>query len=290
MAILYSQIYTTATPLVILMNVRTQPILATAIAALIALTSPATQAADTTPRQGIKQPNAKANDAEAPPDDANKTEATDQEKEAKGEAKEKEPIAPRHDPLRKRFLEGKLAFWFKDYTKAKTIWEALSKENYAEADATLAWMYHEGIGVPQDYKQAAEWYRRAAEQGIVTAQTNLGVFYENGWGVEQDYKQAAEWYSKAATLGYEHANYNLALLYLDGKGVEKNRELAINLLFLAYRFGIADAKDVLESIGVTVNEEETIKHTTPASAPAQPGAQSNDPAENDKPVIMRHNR
>lgn len=263
------------------MKVLSQAILISALATLIGLTSTASAAEPSTTASSPAKP---ANATEAKPDDSGKPANPLESDSAK-----KEPLAPRQDPLRKRFLEGKLAFWFKDYAKAKTIWEALSKDGFAEADATLAWMHHEGIGVPQDYKQAAEWYRRAAEHGIVTAQTNLGVFYENGWGVEQDYAKAAEWYAKAATQGYEHANYNLALLYLEGKGVEKNREMAINMLFMAYRFGLKDAKEVLESLGVKVTEEEVIKHTTPASAP-KTDAQDSDPTEQDKPVLMRHSR
>jgi len=48
-------------------------------------------------------------------------------------------------------------------------------------------MYNEGLGVPQDYKEAVRLYRLAAEQGHAEAQYNLGQMYRQGLGVPQDY-------------------------------------------------------------------------------------------------------
>ena len=44
-------------------------------------------------------------------------------------------------------------------------------------------MYHNGQGVPQDYKEAMKWYRLAADQGDAWAQNALGLMYESGQGV-----------------------------------------------------------------------------------------------------------
>jgi len=43
---------------------------------------------------------------------------------------------------------------------------------------------------------------KKAEQGNAFAQYNLGWMYANGQGVTQDYKQAVGWYTKAAGQGY----------------------------------------------------------------------------------------
>lgn len=47
---------------------------------------------------------------------------------------------------------------------------ALSKvhgaRRLAEAQFNLGIMYHNGLGVPQDYAQAVAWYRKAAAQGF----------------------------------------------------------------------------------------------------------------------------
>ena len=60
-------------------------------------------------------------------------------------------------------------------------------------------MYANGLGVPQDYKEAVRWYQAAAEQGNADAQNNLGFMYDNGWGVPQDYIHAFMWYSLATS-------------------------------------------------------------------------------------------
>lgn len=69
------------------------------------------------------------------------------------------------------------------------------------AQYSLAVMYHNGKGVPQDYKAAVKWYRKAAEQGYAFAQLNLGVMYYKGQGVPQDYKAAYAWFNIAAAQG-----------------------------------------------------------------------------------------
>jgi len=50
-------------------------------------------------------------------------------------------------------------------------------------------MYHDGQGVPQDFKVAVCWYTKAAEQGAAGAQYNPGLMYHNGKGVPQDSKE-----------------------------------------------------------------------------------------------------
>jgi hypothetical protein len=45
---------------------------------------------------------------------------------------------------------------------------------YAYAQNSLGFMYHQGKGVQQDYKQAAAWLRKVAEQGHAIAQCSLG--------------------------------------------------------------------------------------------------------------------
>ena len=42
------------------------------------------------------------------------------------------------------------------------------------AQQALAYMYHDGKGVPQNYKAEVRWYTLAATQGVAEAQANLG--------------------------------------------------------------------------------------------------------------------
>ena len=65
----------------------------------------------------------------------------------------------------------------------------------------LGYLYENGKGVPQDYKEALKWFRLAAEQGVTEAQFGLGLMYAHGRGVPQDVKEALKWYRLAAEKG-----------------------------------------------------------------------------------------
>jgi len=69
------------------------------------------------------------------------------------------------------------------------------------AQNRVGWMFANGEGVPQDYKEAAKWFTKAAEQGYALAQLCLGICYAEGLGVEQNYKQAGYWGRKANEQG-----------------------------------------------------------------------------------------
>jgi hypothetical protein len=66
-------------------------------------------------------------------------------------------------------------------------------------------MYHDGRGVPQDYKKTFEWFTKAAEQGNALAQLALGFMYHDGIGLPQDYVQAYKWFNLAAAQDNEDA-------------------------------------------------------------------------------------
>jgi TPR repeat protein len=105
----------------------------------------------------------------------------------------------------------------------------------------LGWMYAEGRGVPQNYKEAIYWYAKAANQGDASAQFNLGMMYDNGEGVAQDHKQAAHWYAKAAEQGIAVAQYNLGMMYDRGEGVIQDFKQAYLWFSLAAAQGLENA-------------------------------------------------
>jgi uncharacterized protein len=49
--------------------------------------------------------------------------------------------------------------------------------------------------------EAARWYRKAAELGKSLAMTSLAEMYENGDGVPQDTAEAERWRKAAASAG-----------------------------------------------------------------------------------------
>ena len=84
-----------------------------------------------------------------------------------------------------------------DYGTALQEWRPLAEQGDAGAQLNLGYMYDNGYGVPQDYKEAVKWYLRAAEQGSDRAQYNLGLMYDVGYGVPQDFVRAHMWYDIA---------------------------------------------------------------------------------------------
>jgi len=81
-----------------------------------------------------------------------------------------------------------------------------AEQGNPKAQLDLGSMYHEGKGVPQDYRAAVDWYRKAAEQGLPQAQFNLGIMYYGGRGAPQDFVQAYRWLSLATAQGNEGAS------------------------------------------------------------------------------------
>lgn len=90
------------------------------------------------------------------------------------------------------------------------------------AQCTLGYRYHDGVGAPQDFKEAAKWYTKAAEQGHVFAQLLLGKMYYGGTEIPQNYEEAAKWYIKAAEQGNVSAQITMGKMYYLGNGVPKD--------------------------------------------------------------------
>ena len=75
--------------------------------------------------------------------------------------------------------------------------------------------FNKGLTAAQsgDFATALKEWKPLAEEGNAVAQNNLGLMYHNGWGVPQDYKEAVYWYRLAVEQGYAIAQYNLGLMY-----------------------------------------------------------------------------
>ena len=113
-----------------------------------------------------------------------------------------------------------------DYATALQEWTPLAEQGNVTAQYYLGFMYDNGLGVIQDYKEAAKWYKLSAEQGTAEAQYNLGVMYSNGEGVIQDYEEAVKWYKLSAEQGVAEAQYNLGRTYALGQGVPQDYTIA----------------------------------------------------------------
>lgn len=83
------------------------------------------------------------------------------------------------------------------------------------AQAALATMYNDGLGLRQNYVEAAKWMRKAADQGMAEAQIEMGKAYLEGKGVRQNYTISKEYFGKACDSGdnrgcQEYAKLNKA--------------------------------------------------------------------------------
>ena len=67
--------------------------------------------------------------------------------------------------------EAHAAYERGDYATALSELRPLANQGNAFAQGRLAWLYHMGLGVPQDYTEALKWYRKAVEQNEAEAQT-----------------------------------------------------------------------------------------------------------------------
>lgn len=114
-----------------------------------------------------------------------------------------------------------------EHKKAAELWTPLANQGDRFAQFSLATLYHEGKGVPQDNVKATHWFRAAAEQGLAPAQFNLGNAYLYGRGIKKDYKQALEWWRKAAIQNMAPAQFNLGNAYMNGHGVDKDVSTAL---------------------------------------------------------------
>ena len=106
------------------------------------------------------------------------------------------------------FNEGLEAARNGNYDTAMKEWKPLAEQGDANSQYHLGVLYHNGLGVPQDYKQAMNWYRKAAQQGLAAAQYNLGVIYHNCNSEAQNYVQAYMWFSIAIENGAAGATSN----------------------------------------------------------------------------------
>ena len=135
-----------------------------------------------------------------------------------------------------------------DFKEAFKWYQKAADQGDADAQYSLGLMYANGDGLEQDYKEAVKWYQKAADQGDADAQFNLGLMYDNGQGVEQDYKEAVKWFRKAAEQGLAQAQFKIGLMYGAEQGVKGNVVTSVAWWVIAEANGNANAKKYLPSI------------------------------------------
>ena len=92
-----------------------------------------------------------------------------------------------------------------DLVTALSKIRASAEQGDADAQVNIAFMYHAGQGVTQNYGQAFYWYKASAAQGNAKAQYNAGVLYYEGEGVVQDAVEAHKWFNISARNGFNRS-------------------------------------------------------------------------------------
>ncbi len=146
------------------------------------------------------------------------------------------------------YVKGYDAFDNGDYATALAEFRPLAEEGSYYAQFYLGFMYYNGNGVLQDYKEAAKWYTLSAEQGDGDAQNNLAVMYEKGQGVLQDYKESFRLYSLAVENGNKKAQRNMGTSYQSGRGVLQDYVRAHMWFNLASSNGEEDSPALRDSL------------------------------------------
>ena len=91
----------------------------------------------------------------------------------------------------------------------------------AAAMTLVGEIYHDGLALPRDDKEAANWWRLGAERGDPQAAYEYGVALVSGNGVAADKVAARAEFAQAAAKGNLNAIYNLGVLALQGVGDER---------------------------------------------------------------------
>lgn len=115
--------------------------------------------------------------------------------------------------LGSRYLEGNA------YETALHWFQLAAEKGHSMAQGDLGLMYSNGLGVPQDKRQAIYWFKKSAKQGNATSQYNLsGCLYGLG-----DISESLYWLRKSADQNYAPAMKWLGY-YADGESAEQKRE------------------------------------------------------------------
>jgi uncharacterized protein len=99
------------------------------------------------------------------------------------------------------FRGGLTAFNMGDYATALRLWRSLAEKDEPRSQAGIGFMYHRGMGVRADDREAAAWLLRAAEHGQAEGQLMLGILFYYGQGVPQSYVRAYAWCELALING-----------------------------------------------------------------------------------------
>ena len=140
------------------------------------------------------------------------------------------------------------AFWYR-----KSIKNAKTSRERADALYGLALLYKEGNGVKRSKRRSRTLFKKALKQYRKTSEwdnyalNRLGLMYYYGEGVERSLDEAKSLLERSSDMGNIEAKINLSAIYSVGYGVDQSLETAILLLKESY--GKADKSSNVHQIG-----------------------------------------
>ncbi len=156
-----------------------------------------------------------------------------------------------------------------DVVAAMALFREAAEQNYAPAQARLAWILD---GANRD-EEAVKWYSKAAAQSNSEGQFGLAEMYIKGEGVETDLPLALDLITQAAEQDYKPAIRKLADAYEHGRhNLGKDYELAIKWLERGLNNGDSWAADRLAKayrqgeLGLAVDETKAVELETKAQS------------------------
>ena len=154
----------------------------------------------------------------------------------------------------RKFEKARKAYEGGHFKTSFAIVKSLAEKGYAQPQFNLAFMYHSGRGVRQNFTKAIKWYRRAADQNHADAQNNLGAMYHEGLGIPKNYdedlryQKALYWYFRAAEQKDARGRINIGLIYAFGLGVPQDYIEAVRWYRLSAMQGFLPAMHNLAAV------------------------------------------
>lgn len=155
-----------------------------------------------------------------------------------------------------------------NYEKTLEIANQCLEENEYDLLFILGKLYHDGLGVNQNFDLAYENYTKSInksnnDMAKAFSMNNLGSMFLLGEGVRKDIDKALEYFQRSAELGNDTAMLNLGLLYFNGELVDRNYQVAfeyfnnaatkfngksLNMLGYYYEQGLLGNQDISKAI------------------------------------------
>lgn len=155
-----------------------------------------------------------------------------------------------------------------NYEKTLEIANQCLEENEYDLLFILGKLYHDGLGVNQNFDLAYENYTKSInksnnDMAKSFSMNNLGSMFILGEGVRKDIDKALEYFQRSAELGNDTAMLNLGLLYFNGELVDRNYQVAfeyfnnaatkfngksLNMLGYYYEQGLLGNQDISKAI------------------------------------------